>query len=220
MRLAHNADELREKVEAAVQELADRGFRALGVGISYTGQGEEAAWEFQGVSAIIVMVVFSSLKNFRVRILQVLSLFDPPRPDTKATIAAAIANGVEVKMITGDQTAIAKETCRELGMGTNILNTEVLNDKSMSVANLDNVSCNYRYNISTINHQLSLVAFPQIILQAHGFAEVMPEHKFQIVDRIRQNGHVTGMTGDGMFRGCAAPYVTEPWDTECNYLQV
>jgi hypothetical protein len=28
-------------------------------------------------------------------------------------------------MITGDQTAIAKETCRELGMGTNILNTEV-----------------------------------------------------------------------------------------------
>jgi H+-transporting ATPase len=54
-----------------------------------------------------------------------MSLFDPPRPDTKATIAAAIANGVEVKMITGDHGLIAKETCRELGMGTNILNTEV-----------------------------------------------------------------------------------------------
>jgi H+-transporting ATPase len=34
------------------------------------------------------------------------------RADTKATIAAAIANGIEVKMVTGDQTAIAKETCR------------------------------------------------------------------------------------------------------------
>ena len=93
-----------------MQELADRGFRALGVAISYTGEGEPTHWEFQGV----------------------LSLYDPPRHDTKATIAAAIANGIEVKMVTGDQTAIAKETCRELGMGTNILNTEVLNDKSIS----------------------------------------------------------------------------------------
>jgi H+-transporting ATPase len=78
-------------------------------------------------------------------------------------------------MVTGDQTAIAKETCRELGMGTNILNTEVLNDKQMAVTQVD-----------------------EIILNAHGFAEVMPEHKFQIVERLRAQGHVTGMTGDGV----------------------
>ena len=78
-------------------------------------------------------------------------------------------------MVTGDQTAIAKETCRELGMGTNILNTEVLNDKSLSQTQLD-----------------------EVILKAHGFAEVMPEHKFNIVERLRQQGHVTGMTGDGV----------------------
>ena len=100
LRLAHNGDAIRARVAAAVQELADRGFRALGVAISYTGevrralrggrrrsralgerpthvpslptcQNEPTQWEFQGV----------------------LSLFDPPRPDTKATIAAAIANG-------------------------------------------------------------------------------------------------------------------------------
>lgn len=47
-------------------------------------------------------------------------MFDPPRVDTKATIEAAYANGVEVKMITGDQTAIAVETCRMLGMGTKV----------------------------------------------------------------------------------------------------
>ena len=50
----------------------------------------------------------------------VLSVFDPPRHDTKATIEAAYANGVEVKMITGDHTAIAVETCRMLGMGTTV----------------------------------------------------------------------------------------------------
>ena len=48
-------------------------------------------------------------------------MFDPPRDDSKATIDAVEAKGVRVKMITGDDTAIAIETARQLGMGTNIL---------------------------------------------------------------------------------------------------
>jgi H+-transporting ATPase len=78
-------------------------------------------------------------------------------------------------MVTGDHLVIAKETCRELGMGTNILDPHVLNDKSISQASL--------------NEQ---------IFNAHGFAEVMPEHKFAIVQAMRDLGHVTGMTGDGV----------------------
>ena len=78
-------------------------------------------------------------------------------------------------MVTGDHKVIARETCRLLGMGTNILSTEVID------ANAGNVK-----------------ALDRIILESHGFAEVMPEHKFQIVERIRQQGHVTGMTGDGV----------------------
>jgi len=153
LRLCSNKDEIRGRVEADVQELGDRGFRSLSVAVSNRPPGEPPAWEFMGI----------------------LSLFDPPRPDTKKTIEAAVANGVLVKMITGDHQVIAKETCRELGMGTNILNTEVLNDKSMSREQLD-----------------------EIIFNAHGFAEVMPEHKFQIVQALREQGHVTGMTGDGV----------------------
>ena len=98
LNMAHNVDELRARVKAAVQELADRGFRSLGVAVSYTGVEEAPRWELQGI----------------------LSVFDPPRHDTKATIEAAYANGVEVKMVTGDHTAIAVETCRMLGMGTKV----------------------------------------------------------------------------------------------------
>ncbi len=47
LNMSHNADELRPRVQAAVQELADRGFRSLGVGISYTGVDEPTRWEFQ-----------------------------------------------------------------------------------------------------------------------------------------------------------------------------
>jgi hypothetical protein len=167
MNMSHNADALRTRVTAAVQELADRGFRSLGVGISYTGVDEPAHWEFQarqrcflvccvwGGGAAVIAVRPRRLPPYRsaarldcvavhacpagpstgtwwlvsltccrcgvrVGVQGVLSVFDPPRVDTKATIEAAYENGVEVKMITGDQTAIAVETCRMLGMGTKV----------------------------------------------------------------------------------------------------
>lgn len=154
--------ELDQRVSTSIQELADRGFRALGVAIKYStgpidtqelSNNTYGGWEFQGL----------------------LSLFDPPRDDTKHTIAEAVDGGVEVKMITGDQTAIAKETCRELGMGTNILNTDVLREHKEDKERLDD-----------------------IIMSSNGFAEVMPEDKFDIVNAIRKKGFVVGMTGDGV----------------------
>jgi hypothetical protein len=49
-----------------------------------------------------------------------LTFLDPPRPDTKETIHRAYDYGVDVKMITGDQVLIARETARQLSMGDNI----------------------------------------------------------------------------------------------------
>ena len=156
------ADALREKVSADIQELADRGFRCLGVAykdvVKDTPVDEEDVennqwngWRFQGL----------------------ISLFDPPRDDTKHTIDEAMESGVEVKMITGDQTAIAKETCRELGMGTNILESHQL-------------------------HAVTEANRIALVMNCNGFAEVMPEDKFDIVESVRSAGHVVGMTGDGV----------------------
>jgi H+-transporting ATPase len=55
-----------------------------------------------------------------------MSLFDPPRDDTKIVIEAAIRYGASVKMITGDHQLIAKETCRRLGMGDSIMKPDSL----------------------------------------------------------------------------------------------
>ena len=155
LRMAYNKAEIEKKVMDNVQELADRGFRSLGVTVNKATK-ENPKWEYLGI----------------------LSLFDPPRPDTKQTIKEAVENGIEVKMITGDHTAIAKETCRELGMGTKILNTHALDGDHMNPKDMKEID--------------------KAIMASHGFAEVMPEHKFLIVERIRQMGHVTGMTGDGV----------------------
>ncbi len=55
-----------------------------------------------------------------------LPLFDPPRHDTKETIERCREKGIDVKMVTGDQLLIGKETSRQLGLGTDMYSTEAL----------------------------------------------------------------------------------------------
>ena len=102
LQMSTNAGEVKPAVEKAVNDFAGRGFRSLGVARA----DEEGKWRFAGV----------------------LPLFDPPREQAKATIASARQMGVKVKMVTGDHIAIARETARQLGMGTNILDASTLGD--------------------------------------------------------------------------------------------
>ncbi|XP_057548948.1 ATPase 10, plasma membrane-type-like isoform X2 [Amaranthus tricolor] len=107
-----------------------------------------------------------------------LPLFDPPRHDSAETIQRALNLGVCVKMITGDQLAIAKETGRRLGMGTNMYPSSSLfgHDKDGNVA----------------------LPVDELIEKADGFAGVFPEHKYEIVKILQEKNHVVGMTGDGV----------------------
>jgi H+-transporting ATPase len=102
-------------------------------------------------------------------------LYDPPREDSKATIDTAKQMGIDVKMVTGDQVAIAKEIAAELGLGTNILDAAVLQSQ---------------------NHEKDL--HEDVIEGCDGFAQVFPEHKYQIVSVLQRAGHIVGMTGDGV----------------------
>ena len=150
LQMSTNAGQVKAAVEKAVNEFAGRGFRSLGVARA----DEEGKWQFAGV----------------------LPLFDPPREQAKATIASARHMGVDVKMVTGDQIAIARETSRALGLGTNILDASGLGDIK--------------------HHETAQAA--EAIERADGFAQVFPEHKFHIVDVLQQRGHIVGMTGDGV----------------------
>jgi H+-transporting ATPase len=152
MDLAAHGDgaQVRRQVDQAVDGFAMRGFRSLGVARRDAG-GE---WQVQGI----------------------LPLYDPPRVDSKSTIATAGEMGVDVKMITGDQLAIAKEIARELDLGTNIVDASIFADARM--------------------HEGGQLA--EAIEGADGFAQVFPEHKYHIVDVLQQHSHIVGMTGDGV----------------------
>jgi H+-transporting ATPase len=150
LELLTNPAQVQPAIEKAVNEFAARGFRSLGVARA----DQDGTWQFVGV----------------------LPLFDPPREDSKATIATARQIGVNVKMVTGDQLAIARETAAKLGLGTNILDASGFGDTKV--------------------HETAELA--ESIEKADGFAQVFPEHKFHIVDVLQERGHIVGMTGDGV----------------------
>ena len=112
------------------------------------------------------------------RFLGILPLYDPPREDAAQTIADAQAHGIKVKMITGDNVAIGREISRQLGLGTNIQPAFDLFPKEGEC-------------------ELSGPMMDKIEV-ADGFAEVFPEHKYNIVKALQDRGHLVAMTGDGV----------------------
>ncbi|KAJ3685343.1 hypothetical protein LUZ61_014507 [Rhynchospora tenuis] len=151
----------RRNVHEIIEKFADKGLRALAVARQEvpeaTKESPGGPWEFMGL----------------------LPLFDPPRTDSEETIKRALELGVNVKMITGDQLAIAKETGRRLRMGSNMYPSSALlgNKGSQGVGVLD---------------------IDELIEKADGFAGVFPEHKYEIVKRLQDRKHICGMTGDGV----------------------
>ena len=107
------------------------------------------------------------------KLVGVIALNDPPRDDTASTVKAIQDEGISMKMITGDRADIAKQIARTINIGTNIIPmSELLKSRN-------EISMGIEEN-------------------ADGFAEVFPEHKFQIVKSLQGNKHIIGMTGDGV----------------------
>merc|ERR1712028_165292 len=146
-----------KQIEKDVNELGKRGIRAIAVAKTDT----DGVWRMMGL----------------------LTFLDPPRPDTKITVANARKYGVAVKMITGDHLLIAQETARVLDMGTCIVSSDGLPlldpETKAKPANLGR-------------------DFGDRFLAADGFAQTYPEHKYLIVEGLRELGFRVGMTGDGV----------------------
>ncbi|OIK27439.1 plasma-membrane proton-efflux P-type ATPase [Streptomyces malaysiense] len=140
------------RADEAVRRLAAAGRRALGV----ARRDGDGPWRFLGL----------------------LPLSDPPRPDSADTVRRAVEHGITVKMLTGDNSAIAAEVAGRIGLGTEVRRAGDLlgDDPRRRLGDADAAR----------------------IEAADGFAEVFPEHKYAIVKALQERGHVVGMTGDGV----------------------
>jgi H+-transporting ATPase len=151
--LCHPPSDVADKANAVVDEYAQKGYRTLGVARSES----EDVWDLLGI----------------------LPLYDPPRVDSADTIQRAEDLGIQVKMVTGDNLAIAKQISHQVGLGSEIQVADELFEGSSDTA------MNFKEKGGRVEN-------------ADGFAQVFPEHKFQIVEILQDRGHIVGMTGDGV----------------------
>ena len=134
-----------EKLKSAVEAFAKKGYRSLAVAAGPAGS--------------------------KPALIGLIAMHDPPREDSMQTLEKAKGMGINVKMITGDHVAIAREIAGEVGIGPVVLSAGDLKDSPERDA---------------------------MIEKADAFAEVFPEHKYEIVKALQGLNHIVGMTGDGV----------------------
>ena len=142
-------DETGKNVNTNVESLSKKGYRTLAV-----AKSED-----------------NDLDNLK--LVGLLPLADPPRPDSKETIGELKRLGVKTKMLTGDNVAIAREIAGQVGIGNRI------------------------YPMSNLE-KLSEADQASVLDEYDGLAEIYPEDKYKVVKLLQSRGHMVGMTGDGV----------------------
>ena len=108
------------------------------------------------------------------RIIGIVGIADPPRPEVPEAIAAAKNAGIRIMMITGDSKKTAKAIGARVGLNTN---------QHLLGKDIDRCS----------DEELSELLHSEVI-----FSRTTPEHKLRIVSLLQKQGEVTAMTGDGV----------------------
>lgn len=154
MELVDADEDVRGKVEQAVDDLGEQGFRALGV----ARRDDDGAWRY----------------------LAVLPLLDPPRSESAEVVEDAKAHGIDVRMVTGDHAAIGRKVAGQIGMGEAIESAgELFGDHQQFDPGTDE-------------------SRRRRVIEADGYSEVTPEHKFNIIRAFQSEDRIVGMTGDGV----------------------
>lgn len=141
----------RARVDGAVQELARRGYRTLAVARA----DQPGRWRIEGL----------------------IPLFDPLQPDAHQAVEEVRAQGVELKLLTGDQQAIGVEIARQVGITGQLVPADELSG-----------AANGR----------PPAALAPLVQRVAGFTQVLPEDKHRIVEALQGAGYIAGMTGDGV----------------------
>jgi P-type Ca2+ transporter type 2C len=122
-------------------------------------------------SAVVVPDLAGELDGLR--LVALVGILDPARPEAVEAIRECATAGIGVKMITGDHAATAGAIAAELG----------IRGRVVTGAELDRIS----------DEEL-----PRVILEIGVCARVSPEHKVRVVKALQSTGEVVAMTGDGV----------------------
>lgn len=149
----------REKIKKITEELNQDGFRVIAVAYKDFVANKEN---------------FSSKDENNLILVGFAAFLDPPKETAVEAIRQLYENGVDIKILTGDNEVITKKICNQVGikitgavLGHDI---ESLSDEKLS----------------------------EVVENNNIFAKLSPEHKQKIVEILKKNRHVAGFLGDGI----------------------
>ncbi|MGL5562640.1 MAG: HAD-IC family P-type ATPase, partial [Tannerellaceae bacterium] len=103
-----------------------------------------------------------------------VAFLDPPKASAKEALAHLKDNGIQVKVLTGDNDIVARKVCKEVGLDT---------DNVVKGSEIDKMA----------DDQLATV-----VVKNHIFAKLTPLQKSRIVASLRKQNFVVGFMGDGI----------------------
>lgn len=153
-----------QQIHSAIEVLATEGYRVLGVGVSnfegedYPAQQQDLPFEFKGVVAF----------------------YDPPKKNIQRVMEDFYTAGIQVKIITGDNTATTASIAKQIGFKDY--------DKTISGDEL---------------MELSEKELQVRVMDTAIFTRMFPEAKLKIINALKSNNQIVAMTGDGVNDGPA-----------------
>lgn len=139
-------------------ELSSQGYRVLAV--AYRDIESRDAYSAEDESSLV-------LAGY-------LAFADPPRPDTAKTVAALRQDGVQLKIVTGDNELVTRHICEQVGIDASGV---VLGDEI---------------------ERMTDAALQHVVEEATVFARVSPAQKNRIILGLKHRSHVVGYLGDGI----------------------
>ncbi|WP_329741713.1 magnesium-translocating P-type ATPase [Dyella sp. A6] len=152
-------DELRGEIRTMTHRLNEDGLRVLVVAIKRQPPTDRA----YGIADESDLVAVGCL-----------AFLDPPKDSAGTAIAALHHHGVEVKVITGDNEAVTRKICREVGL-----------DVEHSAQGRD-------------IEPLDDAALDELVARTTVFAKMSPLQKARVVKSLQRQGHTVGFLGDGI----------------------
>ncbi|WP_426687276.1 magnesium-translocating P-type ATPase [Rhodanobacter ginsengiterrae] len=152
-------DERRREIKAMTHKLNEDGLRVLVVAV----RRESAHQRAYGVADESELVAVGCL-----------AFLDPPKDSAATAIRALNQHGVEVKVITGDNEAVTRKICREVGL-----------DVTHSVEGRE-------------IEALDDAALDTLVARVTVFAKMSPLQKARVVRSLQRLGHTVGFLGDGI----------------------
>lgn len=153
------SEDIKENILKTVEGLNREGMRVIAIAQKTNPSMEE---------------IFSVKDEADMVLMGYLAFLDPPKESTSAAIKALKLCGVGVKVLTGDNDAVAKYICNKVGIAV---------DNILLGSDID---------------KLEDEALKEKVEEVQIFAKLSPQQKIRVVKTLRENGHIVGFMGDGI----------------------